>query len=379
MPVLRFPFYLRRESDLSALTKQRLGFRLYAVCVRFAGIIRETVTANPELFLPVFLLFVWQITAIAVKPLTLGLALLMTLLLLVYGYRVLGKTPWLRRLGWVSPCQGFWFYSVLAGLASGGCVWSIARLFHESLGGVPPPHRVLLASASGPMVEEMLFRGIFFWLIFELLRRGRVPKLAAVSATILVIAVGFAFSHTGRTGLSLYTTILTGIAFGWMRAQSESTAAAALMHAVYNLGALVYCDVLAPPLPLLHRGLPPLFGRTFYRRRDHRLVRNRPAMPGAFQAQHQIARMKVNQQGPSPFSRRRLLYNRPSDFRQELCPLPSGILAETGTTPGGAVPCRTDICGRSVSGQPAFFDTSYRRRSSRYRERRTPPELSCHR
>jgi membrane protease YdiL (CAAX protease family) len=236
MPVLRFPFYLRRESDLSALTKQRLGFRLYAVCVHFAGIIRETITANPELFLPVFLLFVWQITAIAVKPLTLGLALLMTLLLLVYGYRVLGKTPWLRRLGWVSPCQGFWFYSVLAGLVSGACVWSIARLFHESLGGVPPPHRVLLASASGPMVEEMLFRGILFWLIFELLRRGRVPKLAAVSATILVIAVGFAFSHTGRTGLSLYTTILTGIAFGWMRAQSESTAAAALMHAVYNLG-----------------------------------------------------------------------------------------------------------------------------------------------
>ena len=114
-------------------------------------------------------------------------------------------------------------------------LWSIARLFHESLGGVPPPHRVLLASASGPMVEEMLFRGILFWLIFELLRRGRVPKLAAVSATILVIAVGFAFSHGGRTGLSLYTTILTGIAFGWMRAQSESTAAAALMHAVYNL------------------------------------------------------------------------------------------------------------------------------------------------
>src|ERR1700686_4069247 len=170
MPVLRFPFCLRRESDLSALfTKQRLDFRLHAVCVRFAGIIRETVTANPELFLPVFLLFVWQITAIAVKPLTLGLALLMTLLLLVYGYRALGKTPWLRRLGWVSPRQGFWPYSVLAGLASSAGVWSIARSFHESLGGVPPPHRVLLASASAPMLEEMLFRGLLFWLIFELL------------------------------------------------------------------------------------------------------------------------------------------------------------------------------------------------------------------
>jgi membrane protease YdiL (CAAX protease family) len=236
MPVLRFPFCLRRKSDLSTLrTKQRLGFRLHAVCARFADVIKETVTANPELFLPVFLLFVWQITAIAVKPRTLGLALLMTLLLLVYGYHVLGRTPWLRRLGWVSPRQGFWFYSVLAGLASGAGVWSIARSFHESVGGVPPPHRVLLASASGPMLEEMLFRGLFFWLVFELLSRLGIRKIAALTATVLLIAVGFAFSHTGRTGLSLYTTILTGIAFGWMRVQSESTAAAALMHAVYNL------------------------------------------------------------------------------------------------------------------------------------------------
>jgi len=221
---------------LSALlTKQRLSFRLHGVCARLAGMARQTVTANPELFLPVFLLFVWKITAIAVKPQTLVLALLMTLLLLAYGYRVLGKTPWLRRLGWVSPRQGFWSYGVLAGVASGAAVWSIARFFHESLGVVPPPHRVLLAIVSGPMLEEMLFRGLLFWLVFELLSRCRVSKLAAVSATILVIAAGFAFSHAGRTGLSLYTTILTGIAFGWMRAQSESTAAAALMHAVYNL------------------------------------------------------------------------------------------------------------------------------------------------
>src|ERR1700720_1299567 len=115
MPVLRFPFCLRRGSDLSALlAKQRPGFRLHAVCARFAGIVRHTVTANPELFLPVFLLFVWQITAIAVKPQTLGLRPLMTLLLLVYAYRVHGKTPWVRRLGWVAPRQGSRNYSVLA-------------------------------------------------------------------------------------------------------------------------------------------------------------------------------------------------------------------------------------------------------------------------
>jgi membrane protease YdiL (CAAX protease family) len=209
--------------------------KLDGAFARFPGLLKDIVTANPELFLPVFLLLVWQASAIAVKPTTLGLALALTFVLLFYASRVLGTTLWLRRVGWVAPRQGFWLYGVIAGLGSSAGVWSIARSFHESLGAVPPPHRVLLASASGPMLEEMLFRGLLFWLIFELLRRCRVSKLAAVSATILVIAVGFAFSHAGRTGLSLYTTILTGIAFGWMRAQSESTAAAALMHAVYNL------------------------------------------------------------------------------------------------------------------------------------------------
>ena len=139
------------------LAKQRLGFRLYTLCARFAGMVRQTVTANPELFLPVFLLLVWQITAIAVKPQTLGLALLLTLLLLVYGYRVLGKTPRLRRLGWVSPRQGFWLYSVLAGLASSAGVWSIARSFHESLGGVPP-----LIESSWPAHLAQCWRKCFF-------------------------------------------------------------------------------------------------------------------------------------------------------------------------------------------------------------------------
>ena len=236
MRILRFPFCVQGEFDLNALlTKRPLGFRLHALFPRFANVLRETVTANPELFLPVFLLFVWQITAIAVKPATLGLALLMTLLLLLYSYRVLGKTPWLRRLGWVSPRQGFWLYSVCAGVGSGAAVWSFALFFHESLGGVPSPQRVLLASASGPMLEEMLFRGLLFWLITLLLTRVGISKSAVLTATVLLIAIGFAFSHVGRTGLSFYTTVLTGIAFGWMRAQSESTAAATLMHAVYNL------------------------------------------------------------------------------------------------------------------------------------------------
>jgi membrane protease YdiL (CAAX protease family) len=202
---------------------------------RFTKSLRGTIMANPELFLPVACLFAWQVTAVAAKPSAFGFALLLTLLLLIYGYRVLGKTEWLRRLGWVSPRQNFWFYSFITGIAAAAGVWWFARIFHQSLGGAPPPQRILLASFSGPMIEEMLFRGLLFWLIFELLKRRGVPPSAAAGAAVCLTAVAFAFSHNDRHGLRLYATILTGLAFGWMRVRSGSTAAATVMHSVYNL------------------------------------------------------------------------------------------------------------------------------------------------
>jgi membrane protease YdiL (CAAX protease family) len=214
--------------------KRWYGGGFNSALARFAQSLPRTITASPELFLPVACLFVWQVTATAVKPATLGLALLLTLLLFVYGYRVLGRTEWLHRLGWVSPRRGFWIYSFTAGVAAGAGIWSYARIFHQSLGRVPPPYRVLLASASGPMIEELLFRGVLFWLFLEFLRRRRAPRLAAVCATVLLTAILFALSHNDRNAPRLYATVLTGVAFGWMRAQSGSTAAAALMHAVYN-------------------------------------------------------------------------------------------------------------------------------------------------
>ena len=187
------------RSGVSALwVKRWYGGGFNTALARLAQSLRRTITASPELFLPVACLFVWQVTATAVKPATLGLALLLTLLLFVYGYRVLGKTKWLCRIGWVSPRRGFWIYSFVAGVAAAAGIWSYVRIFHQSLGRVPPPHRVLLASASGPMIEEMLFRGILFWLILEFLRRRRMPRLAAVCATVLLTAILFALSHNDR-------------------------------------------------------------------------------------------------------------------------------------------------------------------------------------
>jgi len=224
-----------RESGVSALRVKRwFGGGSNTAVPRFAQSLPRIITASPELFLPIACLFVWQVTATAVKPTPLGLAMVSTLLLFGYGYRVLGRTKWMRHIGWVPPRRGFWIYSFFAGAAAAAGVWSYAMMLHQSMGGGPPPHRVLLASASGPMIEEMLFRGILFWLILEFLRRRGAPRLAAVCATVVLTAILFALSHNDRNVLRLFATIATGISFGWMRAQSGSTAAAALMHAVYN-------------------------------------------------------------------------------------------------------------------------------------------------
>jgi len=197
--------------------------------------VRQTVAETPELFFPVFVILVWRITDLAAKPRTLMIASCPTGVLLFYGFRVLGGSVWLRNLGWVTPRKGFWLFSILAGIIAGGTVWLTVRVLHESLGTLPSPQIVLLASSSGSLLEELVFRGFLFWFVLEFFRRLRWPRRSSAVGTVVLIAIGFAFAHLGRTGTSFYSTVLTGIAFGAIRISSESTAAAALMHApTYN-------------------------------------------------------------------------------------------------------------------------------------------------
>ena len=214
---------------------QRLNAKLATRLLHFAAAVRDAAPANADIGFGLLLLFTWQVTAIAFQPKHLVPVAVLTLFLLVSARFALGKSVWLRRVAWVPPHKGFWFYGFGAGVAAAAGVSGIAKLFHQSLGMVPPPYKVLLASSSGAMLEELLFRGLLFWLLFQFVARVRAFHGHASAVTILVIAVAFALSHTGRAGLSLWTTMLTGTAYGWMRVQSGSTAAAALMHGIYNL------------------------------------------------------------------------------------------------------------------------------------------------
>lgn len=85
------------------------------------------------------------------------------------------------------------------------------------------------------MLEELIFRGFLYWLLIQFVDHISFFHRHASAVTVLVIAFAFALSHTGRTDVSMFTAVLTGGAYGWMRVQSGSTAAAALMHGTYNL------------------------------------------------------------------------------------------------------------------------------------------------
>jgi hypothetical protein len=194
----------------------------------------QAVRDSPELFLPVFLLLTWKITAIASTTQVLILALLLTGGLIFYSGRVLNRNAWLVRLGWISPGGHLWIWSIIAGLAAAGIVWMIAGLFHQSLGPFPRSNQFLLASISGPMAEELLFRGLLFWALVTLLLRIHIRQAPAQLISILLIALAFAGAHIGRVGVGFVCTMVTGASFGAMRVWSQSTVAAAPMHGAYN-------------------------------------------------------------------------------------------------------------------------------------------------
>ncbi|MGH9722622.1 MAG: lysostaphin resistance A-like protein [Bryobacteraceae bacterium] len=88
---------------------------------------------------------------------------------------------------------------------------------------------VIAGTTIGPVCEELAFRG-FMQTLF-------VRSLGAVPGVLLA---GFCFGllHLPQYGFSWRHALLitvAGAAFGWMRHASRSTAAAALMHASYNL------------------------------------------------------------------------------------------------------------------------------------------------
>ena len=130
--------------------------------------------------------------------------------------------------------------SAVAGLLAGAVVAIIALGCHRPLGVESGWNRLLLAVILGPVVEEVVFRGYLMTAALRLARKLSKPKGGWLS--IVGIALVFMLAHGGRPGITciqLGCTALTGTVYGFVRLRQQSTVAAVLAHACYNLALYV--------------------------------------------------------------------------------------------------------------------------------------------
>ena len=111
----------------------------------------------------------------------------------------------------------------------------VSGVFHAlRTGPLPPLAEIWMGITFGPLVEELIFRGILFHGLMHLLRRWlRNPGWLVV----IVIAAAFALSHLVKAGITPWqfaTIFLTGILYGWLRLDSGSTAPPFCAHVAYN-------------------------------------------------------------------------------------------------------------------------------------------------
>lgn len=152
-------------------------------------------------------------------------------------FRLRYRRPLFSSLGWVSP-RPLRIHPITWGVitAIGAVVFGVALRTPD----VKTPLDQLMADpvsialmsifavTLAPVFEELLFRGLLFPLIAR--------SLGAVAGAVLA-ALPFALLHGPEyawTWQRVGVVFLAGAAFGWMRYTSNSTAAAALMHAGYN-------------------------------------------------------------------------------------------------------------------------------------------------
>ena len=185
-----------------------LGLRLL---VRFHLLPRSELS-NPSVFLQILL----------IASLTLALYLVL---------KLRHRRPVLYSLGWAWPRTLYVIVSLITGalLASG-----VALYLHYSH-GITPQIGILellfLGLLLGPILEESFFRGCM------------LPLLAQTTGTVLSVvltALLFALLHQPTDLAHWVSFTATGVAYGWIRVASGSTAACAVSHASYNVGVFLF-------------------------------------------------------------------------------------------------------------------------------------------
>lgn len=136
------------------------------------------------------------------------------------------RKPVLRPLGWLLPSGGHLFLSLLTGMLLAIGVVLCTHVEPHTAPLVPSMKGIITISLLGPILEETVLRGCLLPLIARAVGN---PMAIGLSAGLFAVFHGPAdIAH----GVSF---VISGIAYGWIRVASDTTTAAALAHAVYNL------------------------------------------------------------------------------------------------------------------------------------------------
>jgi membrane protease YdiL (CAAX protease family) len=181
-----------------------------------------TALAGRLLFLPVF----WKVSSQACVAVALFVSILV--------YACVDRGQLFAYFGWVHPRRRiFWLYALIAGAAAAALVIAILHAEHTPLGHTSPatlPYGVTI----GPIIEEILFRGAAFSVIY--VTAASIKGLLGLRLAIAIVfsSLLFALAHTRTTGIPWLVFFGMGTLYALLRWRSNSTAAAALMHATYN-------------------------------------------------------------------------------------------------------------------------------------------------
>lgn len=144
-----------------------------------------------------------------------------------------GRAAW-KRLGWSWPARIHLVAALVGGIGLGIGVDIIAHATTPTTHVIHLWNLILLDGLLGPIIEESFFRGCFL----PIIARTTGPTIGIAASAAL-----FATLHPIGTFVQWLCFVATGTAFGWIRVKSGSTAASALMHAIYN-ATLFLCQAL---------------------------------------------------------------------------------------------------------------------------------------
>jgi len=139
--------------------------------------------------------------------------------------RIRRRASPLAALGWRRAARRYFAVALLAGFLMALAIIVVVRGSYPLIPQIGFAAGIFLAVVLGPILEESFFRGFLLPVM---------SRSLSLNGAVIISSLIFGFIHRPPTVLHYICFTLAGAAYAWIRVASNSTAPAALMHAIYN-------------------------------------------------------------------------------------------------------------------------------------------------